>query len=34
MVIDDKASGSSLTDQVSIAEAEEFAQKLAQWRLG
>lgn len=33
MVIDDKAWFFALTDQVSIAEAEEFAQKLAQWRL-
>lgn len=33
MVIDDKARFFALTDQVSIAEAEEFAQKLAQWRL-
>lgn len=32
-VIDDKAWFFALTDQVSIAEAEEFAQKLAQWRL-
>lgn len=32
MVIDDKAWFFALTDQVSIAEAEEFAQKLAQWR--
>ncbi|PHO35221.1 type VII secretion protein EccC [Mycobacterium tuberculosis variant bovis] len=33
MVIDDKAWFFALTDQVSIAEAEEFAQKLAQWRM-
>lgn len=33
MVIDNKAWFFALTDQVSIAEAEEFAQKLAQWRL-
>lgn len=33
MVIDDKAWFFALIDQVSIAEAEEFAQKLAQWRL-
>lgn len=33
MVIDDKAWFFALTDQVSISEAEEFAQKLAQWRL-
>lgn len=33
VVIDDKAWFFALTDQVSIAEAEEFAQKLAQWRL-
>lgn len=33
MVIDDKAWFFALTDQVSITEAEEFAQKLAQWRL-
>lgn len=33
MVIDDKAWFFALTDQVSIAEAEEFAQKLAPWRL-
>lgn len=33
MVIEDKAWFFALTDQVSIAEAEEFAQKLAQWRL-
>lgn len=33
MVIDDKAWFFALTDQVSIAAAEEFAQKLAQWRL-
>lgn len=33
MVIDDKAWFFALTDQVSIAEAEEFAQKLAQWQL-
>lgn len=33
MVIDDKAWFFALTDQVSIAEAEECAQKLAQWRL-
>ncbi|TWS60107.1 type VII secretion system ESX-5 FtsK/SpoIIIE family ATPase EccC5 [Mycobacterium tuberculosis] len=33
MVIDEKAWFFALTDQVSIAEAEEFAQKLAQWRL-
>ncbi|CCK55764.1 type VII secretion system ESX-5 FtsK/SpoIIIE family ATPase EccC5 [Mycobacterium canetti] len=33
MVIDDKAWFFALTDQLSIAEAEEFAQKLAQWRL-
>lgn len=33
MLIDDKAWFFALTDQVSIAEAEEFAQKLAQWRL-
>lgn len=33
MVIDDKAWFFALTDQASIAEAEEFAQKLAQWRL-
>lgn len=33
MVIDDKAWFFALTDQVSIAEAGEFAQKLAQWRL-
>lgn len=33
MVIDDKAWFFALTDQVSIAESEEFAQKLAQWRL-
>lgn len=33
IVIDDKAWFFALTDQVSIAEAEEFAQKLAQWRL-
>ncbi|KAS99924.1 type VII secretion system ESX-5 FtsK/SpoIIIE family ATPase EccC5 [Mycobacterium tuberculosis] len=33
MVIDDKAWFFALTDQVRIAEAEEFAQKLAQWRL-
>lgn len=33
MVIDDKAWFFALTDQVSIAEAEEFAQKMAQWRL-
>lgn len=33
MVIDDKAWFFALTDQVGIAEAEEFAQKLAQWRL-
>ena len=33
MVIDDNAWFFALTDQVSIAEAEEFSQKLAQWRL-
>lgn len=33
VIIDDKAWFFALTDQVSIAEAEEFAQKLAQWRL-
>lgn len=33
MVIDDKAWFFALTDQISIAEAEEFGQKLAQWRL-
>ncbi len=33
MVIDDKAWFFALTDQMSAAEAEEFAQKLAQWRL-
>uniref|UniRef100_UPI003565FF3B type VII secretion protein EccCa n=1 Tax=Mycobacterium marinum TaxID=1781 RepID=UPI003565FF3B len=34
MVIDDNAWFFALTDHVSIAEAEEFGQKLAQWRLG
>jgi type VII secretion protein EccCa/type VII secretion protein EccCb len=33
MVIDDKAWFFALTDQLSIAEAEEFGQKLARWRL-
>ncbi|MDT5219481.1 MAG: hypothetical protein QOF15_1586, partial [Mycobacterium sp.] len=33
MVIDDNAWFFALTDQVSVAEAEEFSQKLAQWRL-
>ncbi len=33
MVIDDKPWFFALTDQISIAEAEEFAQKLAYWRL-
>lgn len=33
MVIDEKAWFFALTDQMSTAEAEEFAQKLAQWRL-
>ncbi|AXN44615.1 ESX-1 secretion system protein EccCa1 [Mycobacterium marinum] len=33
MVIDDNAWFFALTDHVSIAEAEEFGQKLAQWRL-
>jgi type VII secretion protein EccCa/type VII secretion protein EccCb len=33
MVIDDKAWFFALTDQLSIAEAEEFSQKLARWRL-
>jgi type VII secretion protein EccCa/type VII secretion protein EccCb len=33
MVIDDNAWFFALTDQVSIAEAEQFSQKLAQWRL-
>ncbi|BBX73502.1 type VII secretion protein EccCa [Mycobacterium shinjukuense] len=33
MVIDDKAWFFALTDYLSSAEAEEFAQKLAQWRL-
>ncbi|MGO9510965.1 MAG: type VII secretion protein EccCa [Mycobacterium sp.] len=33
MVIDDKAWFFALTDHLSIAEAEEFGQKLARWRL-
>lgn len=33
MVIDDKPWFFALTDQISAAEAEEFAQKLAHWRL-
>ena len=33
MVIDENAWFFALTDQLSIAESEEFAQKLARWRL-
>lgn len=33
MVIDEKPWFFALTDHISVAEAEEFAQKLARWRL-